>query len=251
MSDALSEVFHPEGKLYEWALKIYEILVLHMLFLIASIPLVTIGASTTALYATWFKIWDGTDEGKLVRTFFAKFRSNFVKSSVVWLAMVVIAAACILLVYPFAIVRVVQAFPPLSFAVILVVAAVALTSGYIFPILARFENTLRRTISNSFLLAMSNMAVSVIVFMINGAVLALGFVISGRLVIVWLFGSFGVASFCNSWILNRVFAKYIPAENLPTSPGDQSCSGMLVSTRSSSSRSASLSGRVIRSSGTE
>jgi uncharacterized membrane protein YesL len=184
---------------------------LHLLFLIAAIPLVTIGASTTALYATWFKIWNGTFDGKLVRTFFEEFRSKFAKSSLVWLAMAA-AAACVWLIHPLAIAPAVRAFPPLSFAMILVVAVIALTCGYVFPVLARFENTVWRAFSNSFLLAMTNMAVSVIVFVINAAVLAAGFVISGRLVILWLFGSFGIASFCNSWILNRVFAKYIPSD---------------------------------------
>lgn len=209
---AMSEVFHPDGRLYQWVSKVYEILALHVLFLVSSIPLVTIGASTTALYASWFKIWNGTHDGKLVRTFFAEFRSNFAKSSIVWLAMVAVAAACIWVVYPFAIAPVVQAFPPLSFAVILVVAVVALTCGYIFPVLARFENSAWRTLSNSFLLAMANMALSVVVFIINAAVLVAGFVFSGRLVILWLFGSFGIASFCNSWILNKIFAKYIPSD---------------------------------------
>lgn len=212
MNGAVSEVFHPDGRLYQWVLKVYEILVLHFLFLVASIPLVTIGASTTALYAAWFKIWDGTDRGKLAATFFAEFRSNFVKSSVVWLAMAALGAACFFVIYPYAIGPAVRAFPPLTFAVILVVAIVALTAGYIFPMLARFENTAWKTVSNAFLVAMSNMAVSVIVFMINCALLAAGFVISGHLVIVWLFASFGVASFCNSWILDKVFAKYVASQ---------------------------------------
>lgn len=208
----MNEVFDPDGRLYQWALKVYEILALHVLFLVASIPLVTIGAATTALYATWFKIWNGTDGSKLARTFFAEFRSSFAKSTLVWLALAAAAAACVWLVYPFAIGPVVRAFPPLSFAVFLVIAVVALSCGYIFPVLARFENTAWRAVANAFLLAMTNMGVSVIVFVINVAVLAAGFVISGRLVVIWLFASFGIASFCNSWILDKVFKKYIPAD---------------------------------------
>src|SRR5262245_60717028 len=208
----MNEIFNPDGRLYQWVLKVYEILVLHLLFLVASIPLVTIGASTTALYATWFKIWNGTYNGKLARTFFEEFRSNFGKSCVLWLTIVAVAAAGIWFVYPFAVARAVQAFPPLSFAVVLVVVVVALTCGYIFPVLARFENTLWRTVWNSFLLAMANTAVSVVVLTINVAVVGAGFVFSGRFVVLWLFGSFGIASFSNSWILNKVFAKYIPSD---------------------------------------
>jgi len=210
------EVFNPDGRLYQWVLKVYEILALHALFLVASIPLVTIGTSATALYATWFRIWNGNYDGKLARTFFAEFRGNFAKSTVIWLSMVAVIAASVWLVYPLAVAPAVRAFPPVSFVVIIVVAIVALTCGYVFPVLARFENTAWRTVTNSFLLALANMGVSVIVFLINAGVLIGGFLLSGKFVILWVFAAFGVASFCNSWILNKVFAKYAPADAVPS-----------------------------------
>jgi uncharacterized membrane protein YesL len=213
----MRELFNPDGRLYQWVLKVYEILVLHALFLVTAIPLVTIGASTTALYASWFKIWNGTHDGKLARTFFTEFRDGFAKSTIVWLVMLVCGAACIWLLYPFAVAPAVRAFPPLSFAVILIVAIIALSCGYVFPVLARFENTAWKAVSNAFLIAMANMGVSVVVFLVNGGVLVAGFIISGRLVILWLFGSFGIASFCNSWILNKVLGKYAPADT-PAGP---------------------------------
>ncbi|MCL2514742.1 MAG: DUF624 domain-containing protein [Microbacteriaceae bacterium] len=208
----MNEVFNPEGRLYQVLLKVYEIVALHVLFVVTSVPLVTIGAATTATYATWFRIWNGVDDGKLVRTFFREFRSNFRKSTILWLVMAAVVAVCAWLVYPVAVAPAIRAFPPLSLAAILLVTVAALAAGYLFPLLARFENSVWRTVLNAFVIAMTNMAASVAVCVINFGILVGGFVFAGRFVVLWLFGAVGVASFLSSWILNRVFAAYLPAE---------------------------------------
>ena len=61
---------------------------LNILWLICCLPIFTIGASTTALYYTSFKI--AKDEGSFITTmFFRSFRQNFRQATVIWLIMLV------------------------------------------------------------------------------------------------------------------------------------------------------------------
>ncbi|MBQ5867931.1 MAG: YesL family protein, partial [Lachnospiraceae bacterium] len=53
-----------------------DLMILNFLFIFFSIPIVTIGASTTALYTMTFKLLDET-EGNLVKNYFKAFKNNF------------------------------------------------------------------------------------------------------------------------------------------------------------------------------
>lgn len=63
--------------------KLFDALVLGMLFLLCSIPIVTIGASATALYYAYDKVVRRS-EGYTVRAFFHSFRMNFAQATLIW-----------------------------------------------------------------------------------------------------------------------------------------------------------------------
>lgn len=60
-----------------------QIWLLDLLWLVTSLPLVTIGASTTALIYACMKLRE--DDGYTVRNYFKSFKENFVQSTVIWL----------------------------------------------------------------------------------------------------------------------------------------------------------------------
>ena len=62
---------------------------LNILWFLCCIPIVTIGASTTALYYTSLKIVRGEDHA-LTRMFFRSFRENFRQSTVLWLILLAV-----------------------------------------------------------------------------------------------------------------------------------------------------------------
>ena len=64
---------------------------LNVMWLICCLPIVTIGASTTALYYTSFKI--AKDEGSYITTmFFRSFKQNFKQATIIWLIMLGVGA---------------------------------------------------------------------------------------------------------------------------------------------------------------
>ena len=65
---------------------------LNILWLVCSLPIITIGASTTALYYTSFKI--AKDEGSFITTmFFRSFRQNFKQATIIWMIMLAVGLA--------------------------------------------------------------------------------------------------------------------------------------------------------------
>lgn len=63
--------------------KLFDTLVLGLLFLLCSIPIITIGASATALYYAYDKVVR-RNEGYAVRAFFHSFKMNFAQATWIW-----------------------------------------------------------------------------------------------------------------------------------------------------------------------
>lgn len=144
----MENLFSQDGWLFRFFSRMWDILVLNLLWLLTSIPLVTIGASTTALYTVTLKMVRNEDS-YLVKSYLKAFKENFLKATGAWL---LLAAGWFLLLvdifwlgksmgdYGFFII----------FAAGICLVIWFLITLYLFPMLARYENTLVRTIMNSF-----------------------------------------------------------------------------------------------------
>ena len=65
---------------------------LNILWLVCSLPIVTIGASTTALFYVTLKMAEDRDDG-LTRMFFKAFRENFKPATKLWLILLAVAVS--------------------------------------------------------------------------------------------------------------------------------------------------------------
>lgn len=86
----MNSLFHYDGYLNRILTKLMYIAALNLLFLICSIPVVTIGASCTAMYTVLFR-FVRNDEPDILKTFFKAFRENLKKASCIWAAMLAVA----------------------------------------------------------------------------------------------------------------------------------------------------------------
>ena len=147
---------------------------LNILWLVCSLPIVTIGASTTALYYTSFKI--AKDEGSYITTmFFRSFKQNFKQATIIWLIMlvtgVIIVADAILLYRLRATstgtVAVIWTLLLACIFACMIVYAIVLT--YIFPLLSIASNTTANMFKNAFLIGTHYLFVTILVFFIHYA----------------------------------------------------------------------------------
>lgn len=188
--------------------RIADFVVLNLLWVLCSIPIITIGASTTALYTVMLKIVKN-EEGYLVKGFFKAFRDNFKQSTVIWL---VFLALGIVLLVDFSALRLMSANVAGIMQILLMLMGALLISGsvYAFGLQARFVNTVKNTMKNAAILVFAKLPHTVLIVIIsvgsviatfyNGMTLIIGFT-------VWLFVGVALVAWLNCYVLRSVFRK--------------------------------------------
>lgn len=207
-------IFSVDGKATAVLQTATDLVKLNLLWLVCCIPLVTIGASTTALYSVAIKMVKN-EESYVVKDFFSAFRKNLKQATVVWL-MICVAAGILFFDFYFSSHAKTDGaallFVPFAIAAILLVMLIL----YVFPVMAVFENSLKKVFKNSLLLALAHLPQTVLVLVIALGPLALCFLFAGELsLMVYINLVFGIAFFTwiNSHIFVRLFQPYLTTEN--------------------------------------
>lgn len=166
--------FSYDSKFGQLFLKLSYGCCLNILWLVCCLPIVTIGASTTALYYTSFKI--AKDEGSYITTmFFRSFRQNFKQATVIWLIMLVtglvIAADAILLgrLRASSTGTMAVIWTLLLAAIFACMIAYVIVLVYIFPLLSIASNTTANMFKNAFLIGTHYLFVTILVLFIHYA----------------------------------------------------------------------------------
>lgn len=143
--------FSVDSKLYRFMSKLTDLFKLNFLWLVFSLPIVTLGISTTAAYTVALKMAEG-QEGYIGGEFLKAFKANWKQG----LVMSFITIICVWAVYlDFQIFRAAEE-NSYVFLILGIVAAYVLGFSllYAYPLLARYENTVINTLKNSFRISM-------------------------------------------------------------------------------------------------
>ena len=193
---------------------------LNILWLICCLPIFTIGASTTALCYTSFKI--AKDEGSFITTmFFRSFRQNFRQATVIWLIMLVtglIIGADAILLYRLRATSTGTAavvWTLLLAAIFACMIAYAIVLTYIFPLLSIASNTTANMFKNAFLIGTHYLFVTILVIFVHYAMFFLVVNVFTPLII---FGE-GLCAVISAHILLKILR---PLLYDPNAEGDKS-----------------------------
>lgn len=141
------KIFSTEGGIYKFMTSLFTIFKVNMLWLVCSLPIVTMGAATIAAYDVTLKMVDD-EEGYVARQFWKAFKSNLRKG----IPLGVLNLACIYITWlDFSLFEQLEDSPMVLLIMgILAVAVFTLGFLYAYPLQARYENTIMRTLENSF-----------------------------------------------------------------------------------------------------
>ncbi len=203
-----------DNKFFTFMGKLADLILLNLLFIICCIPIVTIGASITAMYYVTLKMVRN-EESYLFRSFFKSFKQNLKQSTVIWL---ILLAVSIVLWMDFRIMG--QAGDTgilriVSIGLYFILLIDGMIFAYIFPLLSKFDNTIKNTFKNSLLMAIRHFPYTVLILAVTfipmfltlnyGLVMLFG-------ALVWLFLGFSLTAFINSTMFVRIYDQYIPKE---------------------------------------
>ena len=197
--------FSYDSKFTQLMLKLCYACYLNLLWFVCSLPIVTIGASTTALYYVCFKIVRD-EEHHVDRLFFRAFRENFKQATQLWLITLGIA---LFLGGDLYIVWHLRAGAAGSAAVLwtlllalLIAVSVMLVImlTYLFPLLASVENTNRAMLKNAFLIGTHYLFATILVFAVH---FAMFFAVVRVFTPLIVFGQ-GFCALMSAWLLNNI-----------------------------------------------
>ena len=169
--------FDPEGPLMEKLSIVADLLFLNLIVFLCCIPVITAGAAMTGMHYVLIKMIR-REESYVLTDFFYSFRKNFRQATVIWCLYLLFAAVLALDLYLTRGGGETAVRLPVFFRYLLIGggAYAGLTLLYVFPLLARFDNTVRGTIRSAFALVVSSLPCTISMVMVT-----LGFPAAARL----------------------------------------------------------------------
>lgn len=160
----MRKLFDADSGLMRGLSRLTDLVLLNLLFLITSIPIVTIGASASALYSVFFR-WHRQEESGYVKAYFHAFARDFKEATVLWLAFVVFMAISIFDIWFFFFQT-----EPLSYLGVLFgfLGAMGLfTYSYAIILVSVFANSFAGTLKNALLMAVAYFPRTLVMALIN------------------------------------------------------------------------------------
>ena len=196
-------MFGIDSKLYEFLSKIADLIIVNLLFIICSLPIVTIGASTTALYGVTKKMASNS-EGYIFRSYFKLFKENFKQSTIMWIILLVLS------LIPTADLYIINYMPKGLLPTVLrgFMLAAALAILFVFLYAMALQNTLK----NAFLMGIGHCPWTLLIVAITLLPIILLVTLgsaASSVIYVMSFVGFSVLAYLNSFIFNRIFKKYM------------------------------------------
>ena len=154
-------LFAIDGNIYKYMLKLYEVMVLNLLFIIASLPIVTVGAALTALYDVTLHMQVGTEK-EMTGSFVKSFRKNGMQATKIWLTFLsFMAIACL-------VTSLVNGPPVVLFPLLCLSVLMVGTLPYTFSLVATFENKTGIMMRNGMMLAVQHVPYTLIMLSVAG-----------------------------------------------------------------------------------
>lgn len=206
------------GNIFRWDSPVMQkiamagnLVILNILWLVCSLPIVTAGAATTAMYYVIFQ-YQTNEEDTVLRPFFRAFVKNFKLSTILWLSILIVAAILIVdVLYMF-----ICGTPTLMGILIIIVCAIfMMVQSHLLPQLARFETKLKPVVKNALLLTVLHMPSSLMMAVLNVMPIVIILLFPYQFMQwlpLWVGIWFSLVALANGRMLLKIWAKHMPAE---------------------------------------
>lgn len=202
------QIFSMDNAFFRFMGRLTDLVWVNILTLICCLPVVTAGAALSAMYKVLIKM-AMEDAGGITRMYFEAFKSNFKEATKLWvpsalILFVMLSNAWILHQGIFEGNQVLLTATGISIGIITVL--VVLFQIYALSLLAFYDNTLKQTVKNAFLLMLAYFPRSICMIVILLFPLAL-MMISNWFLFLWGLYGLTVPGYVNAMLLGRIFQK--------------------------------------------
>lgn len=203
----MGRFFDLESPMMRFLNRVADLIILNILMIICCIPIITVGAACTAMHYVLLKMVRD-EEGYLIRGFFKSFVQNFKQATLIWFFMLLVLVIFVgdWLIFTAS----ANAFPK---ALVIGVAAVGIimlmVAIYVFPLLARFDNSIRNTIRNAALLAIGNLPRTLLMIVFYAIPLVIAYFSAFSYIFIFMFG-ISAPAYGAAWLYSGIFKKLEP-----------------------------------------
>ena len=203
-------LFDTESTFGRMMTRIGIIVVSNLMFLLCSIPVITAGASFTALYHVMMRELRSSQDINPFYEFWYGFRINFKQATLCWVATLLLLFLGWFDTYWCR--QIGGFFAYLEIVLWTFGCAGAVVLMYLFPTIAAFQGTIPNLIRNAMFFTMKKPLVTAGVVVCNVVPLAVAFldeINRPTYAFVWFFGGFALVAWGCSLLLLRVFSQYL------------------------------------------
>lgn len=208
--------FSYDSKLSQFLCKAVDCVFVCILWLICLLPVLTVGAATTAALFTFDKAII-REEGHIWKTYWKTFGREFKQATALWgILFIMVAVILFDCTYTYQMVLAgVKPDPWLTYGLAIVAAVFLFWAQYWLPYLAKFEDSVKTILKNTLYIALMNLIQSVILVVLMAGVFVLVVLSFPRSPLVSL-GLLAAYWYASSTSYSRILNKYIPAEEPQT-----------------------------------
>ncbi len=212
----MGKLFNLDSPVMSGLSKMADLIWLNILAFICCIPIITIGASMTALNYVALKMVRN-EEGYITKSFFKSFKQNFKQATIIWLIMLLVAVIVIgdFVIFGYSSI----AFPAwIKIALIAVGVVLVFATMHVFPILSKFDNSIKNTFKNSLYMGILSLPKTILMM----ACWAIPTLISTYFIqILPVNIAFGISGpvFLNALLYNKTFKRFEPESEVASDEG--------------------------------
>ena len=164
----MNRLFNLDNPFMQFLFRVSDLIILNLIFMLSCIPIVTIGASISALHSVCLKIVRG-QESYMWQGFWKAFRQNFKQGTVLWIISIVIF---FVIHMDFTILNAGDhpLFGYVKVALGSVTAVLFSMFIYVFPIISHFKCTIRQAIKNSLFMTIGHLPFSILLVVMYGLI---------------------------------------------------------------------------------
>ena len=201
-----NSIFNPDSKFTHFTNKFSDLITLNLWFVLTSIPIITVGASTTSMHYVLLKIYCDELEYSVTKNFFQAFKQNFCQATVIWILYVIFAA---LLFADFFFMT-----NPFLLKILLIIAALllCLSLGWVFILQSRYVNPIYATIRNAVVFSIMHPVDTSLMFALILLPILLFLCKPSTIPILFICG-FSISGIIQTAIYNRIMLKIESEQN--------------------------------------
>lgn len=199
----MAKLFSYDNPIWRFMGRVADVFLLTVLWAVCCLPVITVGASTSALYYVSLKMVKN-NEGYLIKSFFKAFKDNFAQSTVIWIIMLAMGAFLGFDLYYFYNMKSQAAVAVFWLFFVFVILFLFMTV-LVFPLEARLDTSVKNLFFMTFMVSIKNFSWVMLMLVAQICIIALGVFVFWPVLLVGA----GVIAYIHSVILVWiVFPKY-------------------------------------------